>query len=75
MLGLGSGTQLDRGTGTVTLTAGAAIRIDPRSVPGLIGGRQYAVTLTTNGPSAALVMELHDSGGDNAMIYSGFSAE
>jgi hypothetical protein len=62
-------------TQTVSLTAGAAIRIDPRSVPGLLAGRQYAVTLTTNGSAGAIVMELHDSGGDNAMIYSGFPAE
>jgi hypothetical protein len=62
-------------TQTVTLLAGAAIRIDPRGVPGLLAGRQYAVTLATNGPVTALVMELHDSGGDNAMIYSGFAAE
>ena len=59
-------------TQTVTLTVGGTTRIDPRSVPGLADGSQYAVVLETAGRVAAIVTELNLSGGDNAMIYSGF---
>jgi len=55
---------------TVTLTPGATTRVDPNaSAP---QGKQYGVTVSANGTVAAIVMELHSSGGDNAMIYGGF---
>ena len=55
---------------TVTLTPGATTRVDPNaSAP---QGKQYGVTVSANGTIAAIVMELHSSGGDNAMIYGGF---
>jgi hypothetical protein len=55
---------------TVTLTPGASTKIDPNaSAP---QGKQYGVTVSANGTIAAIVMELHTSGGDNAMIYGGF---
>ena len=58
-------------TQTVSLTPGATTRIDPNaSAP---QGRQYGVTVTSGGGTlAAIVMELHNAGGDNAMIYGGF---
>jgi hypothetical protein len=60
-------------TRTVTLTPGVSVKVDPNiSVP---QGAQYAVTVATGGGTlAAIVMELNSSGGDNAMIYSGFPA-
>jgi hypothetical protein len=58
-------------TQTVALTPGATTKVDPNvSAP---QGKQYAVTVVANGGSVtAIVMELHSSGGDNAMIYGGF---
>jgi hypothetical protein len=59
-------------TQNLSLTPGAAVRIDPRVVPGLSDDTQYAVTVTsTGGTVAAIVVELA-TGGDNAMIYEGF---
>jgi len=59
-------------TQSVTLTPGQTTRIDPNaSVP---QGKQYAVTVAGGGTLAAIVMELHIAGGDNAMIYGGFPA-
>jgi hypothetical protein len=62
---------------TIALVAGAAVRVDPRSVPGLTDDTQYAVTVTgargvDPGTLNAIVIELAD-GGDNAMIYEGFA--
>jgi len=59
-------------TQTVTLTAGAAMRVDPASVPGLSDNNQYAVVLETAGTVVAIVTELNLVGGDDAMIYKGF---
>jgi hypothetical protein len=57
-------------TQTVTLTPGMTTKVDPNtSAP---QGKQYGVTVSANGNIAAIVMELHSSGGDNAMIYGGF---
>jgi subtilase family protein/lamin tail-like protein len=62
---------------TVTLPPGGAVRIDPRSMPGLTDDTQYAVTITglrgnaEPGTVNAIVIELAD-GADNAMIYEGF---
>jgi hypothetical protein len=59
-------------TQTVNFTPGQTTRIDPNaSVP---QGKQYAVTVSGNSTLAAIVMELHAAGGDNAMIYGGFPA-
>jgi hypothetical protein len=56
----------------VSLAPGQTLRIDPNVVVPL--GKQYAVTVAADGALAAIVMELNVSGGDNAMIYSGFPA-
>jgi hypothetical protein len=56
----------------IVLAAGQTLRIDPNLV--VPQGKQYAVTVAANGTLAAIVMELNVSGGDNAMIYSGFPA-
>ncbi len=62
-------------TQNVSLALGSAMRIDPRSVSGLIDDTQYAVTITgTDGTVAAIVSELNFSGGDGAMAYEGFAA-
>ncbi|HKC89817.1 MAG TPA: S8 family serine peptidase, partial [Candidatus Limnocylindria bacterium] len=62
---------------TVTLTPPAAMRIDPRNVPGLTDDTQYAVTIagqrgTDPGNVNAIVIEVAD-GADNAMMYEGFA--
>jgi hypothetical protein len=64
-------------TQNVAFPAGAAIKVDPRSVPGLTADTQYAVTVAgmrgaTPGKLSAIVVELAD-GADNAMIYEGFA--
>ena len=57
------------------LTRGAAIRVDPRSVPGLADNTQYGVVVDAKeGNIAALVTELNFEGGDGTMIYEGFAA-
>jgi hypothetical protein len=54
---------------------GAAIRVDPRSVPGLSDDTQYGVVVDAKeGNVAALVTELNFEGGDGTMIYEGFAA-
>jgi hypothetical protein len=54
---------------------GAAIRVDPRSVPGLSDDTQYGVVVDAkDGNIAALVTELNFEGGDGTMIYEGFAA-
>jgi len=54
---------------------GAAIRVDPRSVPGLSDDTQYGVVVDAKeGNVAALVTELSFEGGDGTMIYEGFAA-
>ena len=62
---------------TVTLTPPAAVKIDPRGVPGLTDDTQYSVTIAANrgtepGNISAAVIELAD-GADNAMMYEGFA--
>jgi subtilisin family serine protease len=62
---------------TLTLPPSGAVRIDPRSMPGLTDDTQYAVTITglrgsEPGTVNAIVIELAD-GADNAMIYEGFA--
>ncbi|MDQ2912285.1 MAG: S8 family serine peptidase [Chloroflexota bacterium] len=63
---------------TLTLPSSGAVRIDPRSVPGLTDDTQYALTITgirgnaEPGTLNAIVIELAD-GADNAMIYEGFA--
>ncbi|MGH2492143.1 MAG: hypothetical protein ACRDF9_11595 [Candidatus Limnocylindria bacterium] len=57
------------------LVRGAAIRVDPRSVPGLSDDTQYGVVVDAKeGNIAALVTELNFEGGDGTMIYEGFAA-
>ena len=61
---------------TVVLPESAAVKIDPRNVPGLTDDTQYAVTVrglrgSEAGMLTAIVIELAD-GADNAMIYEGF---
>jgi hypothetical protein len=54
---------------------GAAIRVDPRSVPGLSDDTQYGVVVDAQGGNiAAVVTELNFEGGDGTMIYEGFAA-
>jgi subtilisin family serine protease len=62
---------------TVLLPLSGAVKVDPRSVPGLTDDTQYAVTITGTrgnepGTLNAIVIELAD-GADNAMIYEGFA--
>ncbi|TMC44067.1 MAG: hypothetical protein E6J23_08755 [Chloroflexi bacterium] len=62
---------------TVALAPPAAVKIDPRSVPGLSDDTQYAVTIigqrgSDAGTLNSVVIELAD-GGDNAMMYEGFA--
>ncbi|MDQ6855232.1 MAG: hypothetical protein M3046_16355, partial [Actinomycetota bacterium] len=60
-------------TQTITLTPGVTVKVDPNS--SVAQGLQYAVSVaSTTGTLAAIVMELHAAGGDNAMIYGGFPA-
>src|SRR6185503_15284553 len=60
-------------TQNVTIPAGSAMKIDPRSVSGLSDDTQYAVTVNgTGGTVTAVVTELNFEGGDGAMIYEGF---
>ncbi|HEV8536494.1 MAG TPA: hypothetical protein VGR87_12395 [Candidatus Limnocylindria bacterium] len=55
------------------LARGAALRVDPRSVPGLSNDTQYGVVVDAQeGNIAAIVTELNFDGGDGAMIYEGF---
>ena len=62
-------------TQNVSVALGSGMRIDPRTVSGLIDDTQYAVTITgTDGTIAAIVSELNFSGGDGAMAYEGFAA-
>jgi hypothetical protein len=62
-------------TQTLVITAGSAMRIDPRTVAALTDDTQYAVTVTGVGGSvAAIVTELNFQGGDGAMAYEGFAA-
>ena len=57
------------------LAGGAAIRVDPRSVPGLLDDTQYAVVVDAQGGNVvATVLELSFEGGDGAMAYEGFKA-
>jgi len=57
------------------LADGLAVRVDPRTVPGLADDTQYAVVLDVqNGSAAAIVTELSFLGGDGAMAYEGFKA-
>src|SRR5205807_1395797 len=61
---------------TVTLMPPAAVKIDPRGVPGLTDDTQYSVSIAANrgtepGNISAAVIELAD-GADNAMMYEGF---
>jgi len=58
---------------TVPLTAGAGVRVDPRTNPALTDDTQYAVVVNAAGSVVAVVVELA-TGGDNAMIYEGFPA-
>jgi len=61
----------------VTLAPPAAVKIDPRNVPGLTDDTQYAVTIAGQrgadpGNVNAVVIEIAD-GADNAMMYEGFA--
>jgi hypothetical protein len=61
-------------TQTVSMTAGSALRIDPRNVGALSDNTQYSVVVEgTGGTIAIIVMELAGPPRtDNAMIYEGF---
>lgn len=54
------------------VSPGRSIRVDPRTVTGLVDNMQYAVVVDASGPIAAIVTELNFEGGDGAMIYEGF---
>jgi hypothetical protein len=61
-------------TQSVTVPAGTGMKIDPLTNPGLADDTQYSVVVEGGGGTVvAIVMELA-GGGDNAMIYEGFSA-
>ena len=61
-------------TQTLTMTPGTAVRVDPRNVSGLSDDTQYSVVADGGtGMINGIVVELA-SGGDNAMIYEGFTA-
>jgi hypothetical protein len=60
-------------TQNLTIPAGSAMKVDPRSVSGLSDDTQYAVTVNgTGGTVTAIVTELNFEGGDGAMTYEGF---
>lgn len=61
-------------TQSIDVAPGAAFRVDPRDVSGLADGTQYSVVADAVGGSiAGIVIELA-TGGDNAMIYEGFTS-
>lgn len=60
-------------TQSLTIATGSAMKVDPRTVPGLTDNTQYAVTVNgTGGTITAIVTELNFEGGDGAMAYEGF---
>jgi hypothetical protein len=61
-------------TQSLPITAGTAMRIDPRDLAQLPDNTQFSVVVTAgSGTLAAIVMELNFQGGDGAMIYGGFA--
>ncbi len=61
-------------TQIVAVTPGSAFRVDPRNVSALADDTQYSVVADgIGGPIDGVVIELA-AGGDNAMIYEGFSS-
>lgn len=61
-------------TQNLSITPGSAIRVDPRTVSALADDTQYSVVADGGtGMISGIVVELA-SGGDNAMIYEGFTA-
>jgi hypothetical protein len=59
---------------TIPVTPGSAFRVDPRNVVALSDDTQYSVVADgIGGPIDGIVIELAD-GGDNAMIYEGFTS-
>ena len=59
---------------TIPVTPGSAFRIDPRNVSALTDDTQYSVVADgIGGPIDGIVVELA-SGGDNAMVYEGFTS-
>jgi hypothetical protein len=60
-------------TQVLAITPGSALRVDPRDVSALSENTQYSVVADgTGGSIDGIVIELA-TGGDNAMIYEGFS--
>ena len=59
-------------TSTVALMPGTTSRIDLATVPGLIDGAQYAVTIVANGTITAVVREFDPAPGDGLMVREGF---
>jgi len=56
------------------ITAGSALRVDPRNVSALADNTQYSVVAVgTGGPINGIVTEFA-TGGDSAMIYEGFTS-
>jgi hypothetical protein len=53
---------------------GMALRVDPRMVAQLADGTQYSVVADGGGGTIVGIVTEFASGGDNAMIYEGFSA-
>lgn len=60
-------------TQSLVLAPGQTLRIDPRSVAGLIDNSTYAVTIDADGPIAVIVFQQAATGGDASMIYEGFA--
>lgn len=57
------------------LTAGASVRIDPRSVSGLADNAQYAVVIEASASLVAIITELSTETGDGAMAYEALTVE
>ena len=61
-------------TQTVSLTAGAGVRVDPASIPQLASDRQYSVVVDGGAGTVTAIVSEFATGGDNAMMYEGFAA-
>jgi hypothetical protein len=59
-------------TQPLVLVPGQTMRVDPRSVAGLLDNSTYAVTIDADGPIAVIVFEQAATGGDASMIYEAF---
>jgi hypothetical protein len=61
-------------TQTVSLAAGAGMRVDPWSNSQLAADKQYSVVVDGGTGTVTAIVSEFASGGDNAMMYEGFAA-